>query len=351
MNEFLIPLENLFLFLNGLFLNGANTFKVKSSLLDKLSDRELFWVILSGPREVSQVGGLIPKDIYEELRGKCGGVMGEIPTYRCYLDMFLASGVYKPKDWTRIEKTVLDELRRDPLRGERPVFISFDTNAFVRRYYTLVSSLLASNRLRAGFVSSKGVLAELEPFDDKYQASDIFQLGDALRVESDVLDAFLNQLKLGCRLFRMGFVEYRKMSIREYFEELRGGRGDLQILGALQKFSKERNVDLLVFSEDEAFTDRATALKLKGIRLDRQEEPPMSTEVDWEDVAQLLYTAAITYGVIGITAKTRAKIHGVWRGKKAEHWNTETLKITTENPELQKFLETNQKVLQTKSQS
>lgn len=168
-------------------------------------------------------------------------------------------------------------------------------------------------------------------------------------MDRDILDEFFNQLKLDCRLFRMGFVEYRKMSIREYFEELKGGRGDLQILEVLQKFSKERNVDLLVFSEDEAFTDRATALKLKGIRLDRQEEPPMSTEVDWEDVALLLYTAAITYGVIGITGKIKAKIYGVWRGKKADHWNTESLKIATENPELQEFLETNQKILENKN--
>lgn len=42
MNEFFVPLGDFFLFLNGLFLNGANSFRVKSFLLDQLLDRELF---------------------------------------------------------------------------------------------------------------------------------------------------------------------------------------------------------------------------------------------------------------------------------------------------------------------
>jgi len=103
-NEFLVPLEKLFLLLNGLFLNSANTFKVKSFLLDQLSNRELFWVILSGPGEVSEVGGLMPKDVYDSLRKGCGEVVGEIPEYREYLNIFLAAGVHKPENWSQIKK-------------------------------------------------------------------------------------------------------------------------------------------------------------------------------------------------------------------------------------------------------
>jgi len=250
---------------------------------------------------------------------------------------------------------VLDELNRDPLKGEKPVFISFDTNAFIRRHYTLISNLLISNKRRAGFVASRGVLAELGGIDAKYQAPDISQISTTLGVNREkanleILNEFFNQLKRSERLFRMGFVEYRKMSKREYFEELEGEKGDTNIIEKLEEFSIRKNVDLLVFSEDEAFIDRATAHKLMGIRLDHPEKPPPSTEVDWEETAQLLYTAAIIYGIISVTGKINARIHGIWRGKKAEHWNTETLKITTENPELQEFLEKTKKYWKTKHQ-
>ena len=352
MGEFLIPLDDLFLLLNGLFVGGVNRFTVKSFILN----HKLFWVNLSGPREISEVGGLIPKNVYEQLRNRCGEAIGEIPSYTDYLNTFLASGVHKPKNWTQTAKIFLRELNRDPLSGERPVFISFNTNAVIKRYYTLISNFLKNwnaqrraKQLRAGFVASYGVLEELEGFNIKYSASDVSLMNRTLTVNREILDEFFNQLKLEERIFRMGFVEYRKMSKQEYFEEIEGGIGDINIIKTLVKFSKQKNADILVFSEDSDFVEKATARKLKGVRLDRPSKPSQRTEADWEHIAQLLYTTAITYGAIGITAKIKAKIYGVWRGKKGEHWNTETLKITTENPELQNFLEINQKILKNKN--
>ncbi|MEM3594407.1 MAG: hypothetical protein QXS27_06740 [Candidatus Jordarchaeaceae archaeon] len=348
MNQFMIPLDEMFLFLNGLFLNDVRRFTVRSLLLN----RDLFWVTLSGVEETSEVGGVILGEVYEQLRNKCGEVISEIPSYTEYLNMFLASGVHKPNDWSRITRGLVEELNRDPLRGDRPVFISFDTNALIRRYYTLFSNFLSVENarrrfrpLRAGFVESSGVRKELEKFDTKYNDSDISEMSKTLDVNREILDEFFNQLKLRDRLFRIGYVEYNKMLKQEYFEELEGESGDIKIIETLEKFSKNRNIDILVLSEDSDLIDRANKRKLKGIRLDRPISPPQQTQVTWEEIAQLLYTAAITYGAISITAKTKAKIYGVWKGKKAEHWNTETLKISTENPNLQEFLEKNKKIL------
>jgi len=348
-NQFLIPLNEMFLFLNGLFLTGVRRFTVKSLLLNQ----ELFRVTLSGVGEKSELTGLVENETYEQLRNNCCEVIGEIPTYTDYLNVFLASGINKPKDWPQIKERIVKFLDRDPLRGERSVFISFDTNALRRRYYTLISNLLITENarrrarpLRAGFAVSTGVRNELERFDAKYSDSDVSSMSRILGVQREILDEFFNQLKLGARLSKLGYTEYLKILKQEYTEELEGKPGDIQIIETLESFSKRRNVDILVLSEDSDFIQRANTRKLTGIRLDRPTNPPQKTETNWEDIAQLLYTTATTYGAITLTAKTSAKIYGIWKGKKAENWQTESLKITTDDTTLQEILEKNQKILE-----
>jgi len=346
MGEFLIPLENMFLLLNGLFLGGSRSFVVRSLLL-KL---DLFRVTLGAPRSFSWVGSTLPRDVYEERRNGCGDFIGEIPSYRDYLDVFLGAGVHTPEGWDVAVGALRDALDWNPFEGHRPVYVSFDTNALILRYYTRISRLLAEltrgSPMRVGFVASKGVLDELEGFDEKYKERDISLMGRTLDVNREVLDQFFNQLRLEGRLFRMGFTEYRKMSKREHFEEVEGGKGDTKIVKSLENFSKRRNVDLIVFSEDSDFIAKATAHRLRGVRLDRPHEAPESLETGWEEIAQLLYTSAITFGAIGVAGRVKAKIFGVWKGKKGEHWDGETLRVTTENPELQEFLEKNIRILE-----
>jgi len=78
-------------------------------------NQDLFWVTLSGVGEISEVGGLISNEDYEQLRNACGEVISEIPSYTEYLNMFLAAGVHKPNDWTQIAERMVEELKRDPL--------------------------------------------------------------------------------------------------------------------------------------------------------------------------------------------------------------------------------------------
>lgn len=348
MAEFLIPLENMFLLLNGLFLGGGRSFTVRSLLLNL----DLFRVTLGGPRETSSVSGLVSRELYEGLRLGCGEFTDEIPSYINLLEAFLAAGVHDPTGWGEAAEALLEALNWDPFKGHRPFYVSFDTNALIRRYYTRVSRLLKRHSrgapLRVGFVASRGVLAELESFDEKYRDSDIWDMSEALKnVNRAILNQFFNQLKLNGRRFRMGFVEYRKMSRKEHFEEIEGEKGDAEIVRALEDFSKRRNVNLIVLSEDSDFIAKATTRRLRGIRLDRPTSIPEKVETSWEEITQLLYTTAVTFGAISLTGRVNAKIFGVWRGKKGEHWDSETLRIITENRQLSNFLETSLKILET----
>jgi hypothetical protein len=346
-NWFVLGLDDVFLFLNGLFYCVTDFFSVRSLLLGE----DLFWVRLGRSyRDFSEVGGFLEKEDYDLLRGRGGSFVGEIPEYQDYFIMFLASGVLKPDRWDRISEKIIGYLRRNPLEGDRLVFFSFDTSALRRRYYTLVSNLIAKSRVRGlvkpGFVASLGVLRELSGFDNKYGDREVSDMCGTFGLSVEVLGEFSNQLKLGDRLQKVGFVEYRKMSKREYFEELEGEAGDKNIIESLEKFSKNRNVDVIVFSEDSKFVDEANAFKLKGVRLDRPKDLPETVKLQWEDVAQLLYTAAVFYGALEISKV--AKIYGVWKGKKSEYWNLEQIKILAENLELQKFLEENYRIISQK---
>nr|MDO8080267.1 hypothetical protein [Candidatus Freyarchaeota archaeon] len=361
MTEFVIKLENLFLLLNGLYLNGAHRFSVRSLLLN----RDLFHVELSNFRRVSKVSKLIPEDIYHQLRNRCGEVIGEIPGYDEYQDIFLASGVHKPDNWDQTREEIVEKLSWDSLKSNKRVFVSFDTNALRRRYYTLISNFIKSEntdrekdkQLKASFVISKGVKAELEHFDNKYGESDISLMFRTLNekgfsVNREILAQFFNQLKLKDRLCIQGYVEYLKMSNLPNCEEVEGEKTDIKILDSLEEFRKKKDVELLVFGQDYSFNLRAIGRKLNLGELKRPINTPESVEVGWEQIAQLLYTAAITCGAIGIDGGAiKAKIFGIWMGKGREVtvWNEEKLKIITESTKLKEFLETNQKILQNKT--
>ncbi|MBS7250810.1 MAG: hypothetical protein KIH08_09530 [Candidatus Freyarchaeota archaeon] len=346
MNWFHLALDDLFLFLNGLFSVGKDSFSVKSLLLNQ----ELFWVKLGkSHKDVSEVGGLLQYEDYEMLRNKYEKFSEEIPEYKEYVNMFLASGIIKPHKWDELSERIVNAVNRNPLSGAREVFLSFDTVALRRRYYTLISNLLAKTKLpggaklKAGFAAPLGVLRELVGLDSKYEKKEISEMCKISGLSEEILDEFFNQLKLSERLQKVGYVEYRKMSKKEYVEELEGEAGDKNIVESLEKFSKRRNLDIMVFSEDSKFIENARAFKLQGIRFESPKDLAKNWKVDWEDVAQLLYTAAVFYGVLEITPET--KIYGIWKGKKDDHWNMEQLKIVTQETKLQKFLEENYKIL------
>ncbi|MEM3650436.1 MAG: hypothetical protein QW831_06915, partial [Candidatus Jordarchaeaceae archaeon] len=155
MNWFHLALDDLFLFLNGLFSVGIESFTVKSLLLG----HELFSVKLGkSHRDASYVSELLKCEDYEPLRNRAEKFKDEIPEYPDYIKMFLTSGVIKPHNWDEMSKRIAREISRDPLSGKRPVFLSFDTVALRRRYYTLISNTLKKPGpqgagLKVGFVA------------------------------------------------------------------------------------------------------------------------------------------------------------------------------------------------------
>ncbi len=130
-------------------------------------------------------------------------------------------------------------------------------------------------------------------------------------------DGFLNQQKLMSRKFKMGFTEFRSLTTREYFERADGSIGNNSIISSLEEFSRNKKVDVMVFSKDSDFIEKATAKQqLMGERLDAPGDLPESAAGEWEDICELLYAASIVYGNLQIKGAVKANISGIWMDEK-----------------------------------
>lgn len=341
MSEYIIPLKKLTMFLNSFYLNGSLSFEVHSPHLQC----RLFSIKLDENTTNAKVSHILNRELYsvayEEGTKGIETLMQEIPDFIYYRFILLSSGVCLPKNWEKLSEEISKMLDRDPLKGQRSVFLSFDTNALMTRYYHLISKMIKNKRelSRCGYVISNGVIDELNKFDIKYSGSDLSNLGRNLK-NNNAWDGFMNQQKLLSRKFKMGISEFKVLTINEYFEKVQGETGDNAIISSLEQFSKNKNVDVIVISEDSDFIEKATAnQRLIGVRLDVPDDLPESIIVRWEDIIELLYSASVIYGNLMIKGAVNARISGIWMGKKGESWNDEAILIRTENKKVIEFLD------------
>jgi len=345
MSEFILPLKDLGMLLNAFYLNGSASFEVHSPHLAC----RLFSIKLEENKPGARVTHILDRELYntayEETTKGDQFLLEEIPNFSYYRFIFLSSGMILPRNWEKLSAGIIDELKRDPLKGQRAIFLSFDTNALITRYYHLISKSVRNNAARCGYVISSGVIDELTKLDNKYSGNDLSILNKSLR-SHEAWDGFLNQQKLISRKFKIGFTEFKLLTSREYFEKAEGGTGDNSIISSLEEFSRNKKVDVMVFSEDSDFIEKATAKQqLMGERLDAPGDLPESAAGEWEDICELLYAASIVYGNLQIKGAVKAKISGIWTGKKGESWNEEAVMVRTENKDVADFLERNMGIL------
>lgn len=339
MSEFTLPLKDLGMLLNAFYLNGSASFEVHSPHLGC----RLFSVKLEENKPGARVTHILDRELYniayEEATIGDEFLLKEVPNFSYYRFIFQASGMILPGNWKKISGRILDELDRDPLKGQRAIFLTFDTNALITRYYHLISKIIRIRKARCGYVISSGVIDELTEIENKYTGNDLSNLSRNLN-SHEAWDGFLNQLKLLSRKFKMGLTEFKILTTKEFFEKAEGNTGDNSIISTLEEFSRNKKVDVMVFSEDSEFIEKATARQqLMGERLDAPEDLPESVTGEWEDVCELLYAASIVFGNLQIKGTVKARISGIWTGKRGESWNEEAVMVRTENKSVGEFLE------------
>ena len=314
----IIARDEVIALLNEFYLNGIYRLKVSSPLL-----KEIYRFELGNEPRLNAMTTDEYSEKYDSLRLRCEPeVVEEIPRPgEEYRWIFQSSGVVKPENYSGIVRELEEEADRDFMRGDKPLYIGFDTNVLANRFPAIMP------KVKCGFCLHTGVLDELH---SKFIEKKIRGTKAQVLKRHGFKEVF-NQPPLKARKFRVGAVEYRKLMRREYAEEIQGNPGDLNIVKDYQSYQKSRNVDVLLVSEDNIFVEIANDHRIKAVHVKQAKDIPKRLNPTWQELTELLYTTAIAYGVIKIRS---VLMFGVWHGKTKEDWNSERLKLEFMNGKL-----------------
>lgn len=321
--------------LNELFIKGKRELKIIFPIRGKgLKPLGLYTVKLGERPEIETSGIDEYADIHNGLRGRIDErIMTEIPDHNDYRLVFQVSGVLKPDNFDTLDKTLQKEAGRDLLKGAKPLYLGFDTNTLRHRLPSILS------KVNCGYCLHSGILDELHPKWDRKMRQDKVNL--MKRTLGKGFGEFFNQAPLNARKHRIGAVEYRKLMKRYHAEEIIGKRGDLDIIRGYSEFERERKVDLMLFSGDGNFVTAACDKRIKTVHIRQTYELPKKLEASWEEVTELLYFSALIYGTIKIGSIT---LYGIWCGKGPVDWDSESLKLTFEDRDLEEWLKKDERI-------
>lgn len=329
----LLSRERLMILLNAFYYSGTRNLELSYPPIDKIFNIDL---------KTKEAGAISIKEYgnkLNEFKAKLGNgidtiFISELPKPNAIKDCLYISGVLKPKNISEIETELIKLANKDPMRGERLLLIGFDTNALRRRVNIHIQKILTDNRLKVRSCHSSLIFDELfRQYDKKlpYEWYPPESLG--------FMKNFSNQLIRDARLARLGAVEYKKLK-DIHSQEVKGDDSkdnpDLKIVKSYESLKNEN--DLLLISGDRNFHDLAQAKNMKIIEAKEPHLIPSVMPISWEGACDLIYVAAICFGMIDVNG---VKISGIWRNKDVDNWNNEEMNIECEGNErikLERFM-------------
>ncbi|WP_462273259.1 PIN domain-containing protein [Methanohalophilus sp.] len=261
----------------------------------------------------------------------------EIPDHNDLKICMYASSLLNSENKSVLEQELQDESKRNLLKGDKPLFIGYDTNSLRHRSNLLVQNILSSLSLNdspnIGFCLSEVVKRELrDQWEKKHKKPDI----DKLCALHPHATRFLNQHPKTARMARLGAVEYKHLMTQLNCEEIDGsGKGDNAIIQSYEFFRNKRNVDLLLISGDNDFTAMAHEEKIRSVYMKQPYNYETNFECQWEDLVELLYCIAIVFGHIRLA---HIDIYGIWTGKNEDDWDDYRISVKTDDPSIFKDL-------------
>jgi hypothetical protein len=260
-------------------------------------------------------------------------VFEDLPDASDFRNAVLASGILEPANGDEIETFLNRYGDPDLMAGHPPVFAGFDTNLLPWRIDHLLGlhgGSAAEGHPVNGFVLATGVRDELD-WDYKCHQTDPFV--DAF---GPAFEEYWNQPLGAARIGRLGLLSYRRIRDVEQAVEVQSDTGDEEIVSAYETYDRENRCDILLFSNDRNFVERARTHRLLGQRVDFPERFPRTATATWREVETLLYLLADVFGVVEVPSTT---VYGVWRGKDELDWQHERLKLDARSPKLDDALE------------
>lgn len=339
-NNILLDSSEFVMFFNELFLDAKHHLTIK----DALYGLGLFDIKISDQIEIEVLTDL--DQIKQSYRNIPINVQKEFPNKSRFFEIFLKSGLFFNKYYRGYFDRILRNMDRvNPLNGDLPIAISFDTNLYFNQFFSQMYPMLLERygapRFPIKFLMSEGVKKELTRYEKKYKQYDIDELKNVVKYPS-IIEDFFNQSTLNSRLWHLGHSDFLKcidnVNYKLVDEDISVNHNDMdnKIINGLLKEIKQQNIKLYILSQDSDFIARSRGNKnLVAKFLDKIPYSKLKQlySISWEKFVRFIYTLSVTFGAIILEFKGKPiiVIQGIWRGKKLFHWENGTMKVCSAN--------------------
>lgn len=333
-----LPRRHLTVLFNALYDSGTTEITV-SHPSDEVGDLLSFEL---GDADDSKVSLPKNRDDYAEVRSTVNSRYGspavdELPEPQSVVNAMLAGGIVPPENQDEVQAFLDRYGNPDLTAGHRPVVAGFDTNLFPWRIADVLELCPGEDRTINGFALATGVRDEL---DWEQKRDDTRAIEEAFGSD---FDALWNQPAGARREGRLGEKYYRHLRDQRYAEEVVTERGDAAIIEGYDAYQDEARKDVLLFSNDRDFVERARSHRVLAHRVELPGSLPRETEATWRAIQDTLYILTVLFGVLELPKVT---LFGVWKGKGGQSWQNEELRIDCRSPKVEPLIERDRRILE-----
>ena len=268
----------------------------------------------------------------------------DLPDYSAYVRCLVAGGVLDIENREEVDRFVRRNGYRDLEAGHPPVVAGIDANIMPWR----MGDVLGIDHVNGptddadrsptnGYALATGVKKEL---DWHYKQHQTASLVDAFGEEFGRLD---NQPAGDNREGFLGLYEHRRLMADRNVDRVACETGDEAIVEGYRAFDAESRKDVILFSNDFGFIERADEAGVAAQHVDFPRTLPTSTTATWDDLGDMLYYLAVRFGVLRLPGVT---LYGVWNGKDGSHWQHDELVVESRSPKIEPLLERDKSIIE-----
>lgn len=254
----------------------------------------------------------------------------EVPDVRSFVSAFVAGGLVDLANRDEVEAFLEQNGSPDLTAGHRPVVAGFDTNLVPWRIADVLGLDPGHDGVVNGYALATGVRDEIV-WDKK--RGDTRSLTEAF---GPAFEETWNQPRGPDREGRLAITHYRRLRDQSYAEEVSTDEGDDGIVAGYDDWRDEGRKEVLLFSNDRDFVERARSHRIRAQRVEFPRELPESVTGTWAAVQDTLYVLTVLFGVLEVPKGT---LYGVWKGKGGTAWQREQLRLDCRSPKLTPWIE------------
>lgn len=336
--------DHLTVLLNALYDADATPFTVRHPS-EEIG--ELLRVDLEDPYE-SSVSVLADGDEYGGRREEVHRVYDEaayeeLPDKTDYVRLLVASGLADVANRGEIETLLTRYGFPDLEAGHPPVMAGIDANVLPWRLQAVLGFDPALDHDGVppvtGFALASGVKEELDWHYKQYHTE---QVSSAFGSE---FEALAEQPAGANREGMLGLYEYRRLMATRRTDIVECATGDEAIVEGYRAYHHDENrKDVILFSNDYGFVERATDVDVPAIHVAFPDDVGRRAALSWNQLTTLLYLFTVVFGVVVLPKVT---LYGVWDGKTGRHCQDEALQVECRSPTVETQLERDQSVVET----